>query len=137
MHEGQDSEWIDYLDDAAGIYRAANIRDGRLNFCVFIAPSHELPPRSWLAGLFDKTALETAERVSLLAGRPGAGQRDSGQVVCSCFGVGRNTIVAAIRDQEIATTGQIGAALKAGTNCGSCIPELQRLIAETSAKDAA
>jgi len=28
---------------------------------------------------------------------------------------------------------EIGAQLKAGTNCGSCIPELKRLIAQTEA----
>ena len=30
----------------------------------------------------------------------------------------------------------IGAKLKAGTNCGSCIPELKRLIAQTGTSDA-
>ncbi|MCJ9729566.1 bacterioferritin-associated ferredoxin, partial [Bradyrhizobium sp. PRIMUS42] len=29
------------------------------------------------------------------------------------------------------TAAEIGAKLKAGTNCGSCIPELKRLIATT------
>jgi assimilatory nitrate reductase catalytic subunit len=29
------------------------------------------------------------------------------------------------------TPAEIGAKLKAGTNCGSCIPEMKRLIAET------
>jgi assimilatory nitrate reductase catalytic subunit len=29
------------------------------------------------------------------------------------------------------TAAELGAELKAGTNCGSCIPELKRLIAQT------
>ena len=48
------------------------------------------------------------------------------------LGVGRNTIcdtiVAGAR-----SAADIGAKLKAGTNCGSCIPELKRLIAQTCA----
>jgi bacterioferritin-associated ferredoxin len=31
---------------------------------------------------------------------------------------------------------EIGVQLKAGTNCGSCIPELKRLIAQTDVKSA-
>ena len=31
----------------------------------------------------------------------------------------------------------VGAKLKAGTNCGSCIPEMKRLIAQVGGEDAA
>jgi assimilatory nitrate reductase catalytic subunit len=55
-------------------------------------------------------------------------------VVCACFGVGRATICDAIAGGA-RSTGDIGAALRAGTNCGSCIPELKRLIAEAAAAD--
>ena len=41
--------------------------------------------------------------------------------------VGRNTICDAIA-AGAGTAAEIGATLKAGTNCGSCIPELKRLI---------
>jgi assimilatory nitrate reductase catalytic subunit len=51
-------------------------------------------------------------------------------VVCACFGVGRDTICNAIA-AGARSAGEIGAKLKAGTNCGSCIPELKRLIAQT------
>ena len=104
--------------------------EGRLRACLFVAPSHELPPRGWLAGLFATQKLDTVERASLLAGRPGQGQRDNGRIVCACFGVGLNTLTAAIRDQRLTTPEAIGATLQAGTNCGSCVPELQRLIAQ-------
>lgn len=53
-----------------------------------------------------------------------------GPTVCSCFGVGRNTICDAIRTQGLSSTGEITACLKAGGNCGSCVPELKRLLVE-------
>jgi assimilatory nitrate reductase catalytic subunit len=53
-----------------------------------------------------------------------------GSIVCSCFGIGRNTICAAISRQGCTTTQALGQQLKAGTNCGSCIPELKTILAE-------
>ena len=50
--------------------------------------------------------------------------------VCACFGVGRATICDGIASGA-RTAADIGVKLKAGTNCGSCIPELKRLIAMT------
>lgn len=64
-------------------------------------------------------------------GKPPAGQEDVGRIVCACFSVGVNTIVNAIRQQGLTTPEQIGQALKAGTNCGSCVPELKTLLTTT------
>jgi assimilatory nitrate reductase catalytic subunit len=52
--------------------------------------------------------------------------------VCACFGVGRNAIDAAIADgcHDLSSIGQ---RLRAGTNCGSCMPELRRAIADATA----
>ncbi len=121
-------EWLEFADAGTGRYRGAVLVDGRLHACLFVAPTHELPLRGWLAGLFTQPELGLAERTSLLAGRPGGGQRDCGRIVCACFGVGLNTLTAAIREQGLITTETIGVTLKAGTNCGSCVPELRQLI---------
>lgn len=123
-------EWLEFADLGTGRYRGAVLVDGRLHACLFVAPGPELPLRGWLAGLFAARELDLAERASLLAGRPGQGQRDNGRIVCACFGVGLNTLTAAIRDQRLITPEAIGAALQAGTNCGSCVPELRQLIAQ-------
>jgi assimilatory nitrate reductase catalytic subunit len=125
-----EGEWVDYLDRAAGRYRGAAIIQGRLERSLCIAQNHQLPPRSWLAGLFAKSELTNAERANLLTGRPGKGQVDTGRVVCACFNVGLNTLVKVIREQQLTHPGQIGATLKAGTQCGSCVPELRKLISE-------
>ncbi len=123
-----DVNWVEYLDVAARRYRGVRMVSDRVESCLFIAPDTQLPPRSWLAGLFKQDALSTEERTSLLTGTPPAGQEDVGRIVCACFSVGVNTITSAIRDQRLGSTDEIGQALKAGTNCGSCVPELRRLI---------
>ncbi len=126
---GGEGELLEYSDAAQGRYRAARIDDGRLQAVLVIASTPSLPQRDWLGSLFEKTSLDEAERRQLLSGRPPAGGADSGPVVCACFGVGRNTIIKAVAEQQLETAEAIGCALKAGTNCGSCIPELRQLLA--------
>jgi assimilatory nitrate reductase catalytic subunit len=57
--------------------------------------------------------------------------------VCSCFGVGRKTICDAIAKQQLRTTAEVGAKLRAGTNCGSCVGEIRMLLADRLAAGAA
>lgn len=125
---GTDSDWLEYADRRAGHYRAARVVDDRLEACLFVAPAPELPDRSWLAGLFAREALGDRDRMALLAGRPAEPQADPGPTVCSCFGVGRNTLCRAIREEGLDSTDAVGAALHAGTNCGACLPEIRGLL---------
>lgn len=122
-----DGEWLEMADPARGSYRAAWLRDGRLMGCLFMGPQDSLPARNWLAGLFDSPTLQPRERLALLSGRPPAGQKDVGRTVCSCFGVGENTIVEAITG-GCTSPEAITARCQAGGNCGSCLPEIQSLI---------
>lgn len=123
-----DVNWIEYLDAAARRYRGARFIGNRIESCIFIAPSHDLPSRSWLAGLFSKDQLTEQERASLLTGQPPKGEEDQGRVICSCFSVGEKTILQTIKEKSLTTVEQIGECLQAGTNCGSCIPELKKLL---------
>ena len=123
--------WIAYRDAAIGVYRFASVREGRLEGVCFIAADHHLPPREWLSGLFEKDRLDDAERKALMLGEPLDPGQDIGAVVCSCFTVGRRQIEAAIRD-GITSVADIGHRLKAGTNCGSCKPEIGKIIAATT-----
>jgi assimilatory nitrate reductase catalytic subunit len=43
-------------------------------------------------------------------------------------------IASAIRADRLKTPAEIGAALRAGTNCGSCIPELKKLLERDAAE---
>ena len=125
------SDWIDYEDANAGTYRAAYLRDDRLEACLFVGPQPLVLPRSWLASLFDKPRLSTSERARVLSSRSQDRSLDTGATVCACFSVGRNAIEAAIaagcRDLP-----SLGRRLRAGTNCGSCVPELRGLIAHAA-----
>ncbi len=126
--EGE-AQWSEMLDSATGHYRAARFENGRLESCIFIGPDHQqLPEREWLARLFGLDRLQRQQRLRLLAGTPGPEDFDPGPTVCACYGVGRNTLVQAIREQGLNSVEAIGRKLAAGTNCGSCIPELNALI---------
>jgi len=123
-------EWLDYFDAAAGRYRAACLKDGRLEACFFAAPAPVAAEREWLASLFLHKELAISDRAHLLAGRPPRGQEETGPTICACFGVGEKSIVGAIRTQKLSTIAEISACLKAGTNCGSCVPELKMLLGQ-------
>jgi assimilatory nitrate reductase catalytic subunit len=119
---------IEAVDAARGSRRIAILGDGRLAAALFVTRDGSLPPRDWLvAQLAEASAAPT-----LLAGRAPGMQIDRGPIVCACFDVGLKTIVTAIADQRLADVPAIGAALKAGTNCGSCRPALARLLSEGS-----
>jgi assimilatory nitrate reductase catalytic subunit len=124
------ADWLEFVDVNAGAYRAAYVIDDKIAACIFISPRPDLPSRSWLASLFAKERLDDVDRIGLLTGQSANTAADTGPTVCSCFGVGRKTICAAIGLHKLTTHQQIGQHLKAGTNCGSCIPELKGLLSE-------
>ncbi|HSF63252.1 MAG TPA: molybdopterin dinucleotide binding domain-containing protein, partial [Paracoccaceae bacterium] len=118
-------------DPGRGLHRFAFSTDGQLHGAVFVAREPVLVSRGHLAGL-----LGQAER-SALAGRPGADQPDPGPTVCACLNVGLNTILRAIAGGTAPSVQALGEALGAGTNCGSCRPELAALIDRHSHREAA
>jgi assimilatory nitrate reductase catalytic subunit len=75
--------------------------------------------------------LTPQDRAGLLSGRAREQGLDPGPTVCSCFGVGRNTIRIAIEKHGLTDASQVTACVKAGGNCGSCVPEIRALLAES------
>jgi assimilatory nitrate reductase catalytic subunit len=135
---GGDGIWLCFADAAHGIFRLAKLVDGRLEAVLFVAPRADEASLGWLGQLFAQERIAAAERIAVLAGRaPGASGADCGPIVCACHQVGRATIVAAISTQKLASVADIGAALKAGTNCGSCVPELRQILVQSPASAAA
>ncbi|MGH9562446.1 MAG: (2Fe-2S)-binding protein, partial [Terracidiphilus sp.] len=132
LYASPEADWLEYVDRATGIYRAAYLIEDKIQACIFISPRPDLPPRNWVSSLFAKVALDDTDRAGLLLGQPVDATADIGAVVCSCFGVGRNTILSSIRQFDLRTPEQIGQRLRAGTNCGSCRPELKALLNEQS-----
>ncbi len=109
-------------------YRAAAFTpSGALAFALVLAPPGEAPPWDALAGLLAQDEVSTADRRAILSARRADGTAPGGPLVCACFGVPHGAITAAIA-AGARDTAAIGTALKAGTNCGSCLPELRRML---------
>jgi assimilatory nitrate reductase catalytic subunit len=122
-----------YADPARGVFRYASFVDGALEACLFVARNcASLPDREAAAMMFADMPPDH-NRARVLAGVSLAGVASPGPTVCACFAVGRATIVEAIGSGKLTSVAEIGAALRAGTNCGSCLPELATILREAGA----
>jgi len=119
------AEAVAFEDRAAGLARIGFVEDGRMTAALFVAPEPVQIARAHVAAAFAEGAAPGA----VLAGRPGGDRPDPGPTVCSCFEVGANAILSAVASGEATTVDAVGALLQAGTNCGSCRPEIKALIA--------
>lgn len=82
----------------------------------------------WIHAAFRTPPQSATGRHALLSGRKGHNEVPRGRIICSCFSVGERAIGDAIAS-GCHTPAELGAKLKCGTNCGSCIPELKALLA--------
>jgi assimilatory nitrate reductase catalytic subunit len=123
---------ICYSDQKRGLNRIAFVVDGVVVGAVFTASTPVQLSRQFVVDAFDQTTDET-----ILAGVAGANGIDPGPTVCSCFNVGVNTLIQSIETGDAVTIEDIGTLLQAGTNCGSCRPELANLLHKTRPKIAA
>jgi assimilatory nitrate reductase catalytic subunit len=125
---GGDAEIAEYFDEPRGSYRMACFLEGRLVGCLFIGALEAAPQWGTVKTLFEAESVGEAQRRAVLSGKSTEGLADPGPVICACFGVGLNVIRAAIESGTAANVDDIGKALRAGTNCGSCLPELKKII---------
>lgn len=72
---------------------------------------------------FRTAPVQLAERHALLNGQQSGEHVEPGRIICSCFSVGENAIREAAGGCDSAAA--LGAKLRCGTNCGSCVPELE------------
>ena len=126
-----DSQMSLVADSTRGTARVAFEENGQLIAALFVSPRPVAVMRDYLTTLPGDAAQD------VLTGRSPADRPDPGPTLCSCFGVGVNTIVAAIESQGLMNVDAIGAALQAGTNCGSCRPELAALLQAQTKLEAA
>ena len=124
----EDFEWLNLDDQTAHISHSVVLQDGKLIASLYIAPKALLPDRDWLSGLFQRKRLSAMHRKALLAGQAISMSKSEGELVCSCFKVGKNRIIQTIKEKNITNEKQVTACLKAGGNCGSCLPEIRGLI---------
>jgi assimilatory nitrate reductase catalytic subunit len=118
---------IAYLDRATGQTRLAAFDGNCLSVLLYASSRPVAASRSWLAEQLAAEPTARSNRLQLLAGRPGSGQRDPGPIVCACLEVGLNDIHGAI-DRGATSLDLIGSMTKAGTNCGSCRTEIGRVL---------
>jgi assimilatory nitrate reductase catalytic subunit len=140
--DASDQDWADALrelapreasamsltDTSQGVFRACYLSNERLDAALFLAPATGRQGWTVLREAFAAKRLDPAARRLLLSGISSSGFDDEGPNVCACFGVARGLIEASI-EAGCNDVASIGKRLKAGTNCGSCIPELKKMLA--------
>ncbi|MEY1556273.1 molybdopterin-dependent oxidoreductase [Yoonia sp. R2331] len=131
LFDAKDADISSIIDGRRGSARIVAHKDGLLIGALYAASTPVAVMRDYLAAM-PGTAGDDA-----LLGRPATDVPQPGPVLCACFGVGVNTIVTAIETEGLLSVAQIGAALNAGTNCGSCKPELAELLQRVMVREAA
>jgi len=64
----------------------------------------------------------------LLSGRAPGGASLPSRTICACFAVSDDRIRNAIDELGLTNCDAVGQHLQAGTNCGSCRPEIEALL---------
>lgn len=115
---------ISFVEDTkTGLMRLVLCREGRVCALLFLSSEPVSLSRSYVIEQIG----QQMSGLSVLSGLPPSGQLDGGATVCSCLSVGINTLRRAI-ETGANTVDALGDCTGAGTNCGSCKPELLALI---------
>ena len=137
LARGAGVDVLRFEDPATGGLREAWIgADGRLDRLLFFTTAGRLPPRDWLAELFAAETLDAQARSALLIGRPPGQPLETGPIVCACRGVRADRIAAAVGAGAV-TLDAVAEATGAGSACGSCRPEIARLLPAKEVRHAA
>jgi assimilatory nitrate reductase catalytic subunit len=115
-----------YQDSPRGISKRVRVDGGKVTAARLTG---ETAAFDWLRDVIVEGQDAASLRTWMLApvARPPAGGRVRGRVICNCLNVTEPDIVAAITAGD--DLAALQATLKCGTECGSCVPELKRLIA--------
>lgn len=129
------NEWLEYQDKTSGVFRGAWLHQGQLKYVVMLAKTRALlPSPEYVASLFTSALQEPSQwqepskRIAILAGQSAGPTIDKGKIICTCMNVGLNQILEAISVGGVRQVEELGVCLKAGTQCGSCVPELKSIL---------
>jgi assimilatory nitrate reductase catalytic subunit len=120
-----------WLEGVQGL--GAVVADGRLEAVMVTGEARDESARDRLAPFMAIERLSVAQRNALLQGGDAT---DRGGEMCACFGVSCHAIEEAIADGATSLDA-IGEVTCAGTNCGSCRPEIRALLRASRMKKAA
>jgi assimilatory nitrate reductase catalytic subunit len=124
-----------YDDRRRGKARHIRVADNKLEA---VSLSGDIAAESWLREYLDGEQPVAALGRLLLSPSATApkGFKARGRIICNCYNVAESEISAALAAGAPAAPEQALCALqeklKCGTNCGSCVPELKKIIAHES-----
>lgn len=121
---------VAYEDPRRGVGKRVRIEEGRI---IALCLSGETAARDWLKQLWHEGTADQALRRWLLAPLsipPGGGVR-AAKTLCNCMNVSQDAICAGI-DRGLDLNG-LKRELGCGTSCGSCVPEIKRLLVKQPA----
>jgi assimilatory nitrate reductase catalytic subunit len=110
-------------------YRCVGLDDGRLAFAFFASDKPVGVAREWLQQQLGKPV----NPLEILAGRPALAGEDKGPILCACMSVGRHEISRYLSGRPATTLQAVCDSTGAGTGCGACRIEVQRMILQSSA----
>ena len=130
---------LSYDDARRGVGRRVRLVRGRIEGARLCG---QTAGEDWLKELFEQQADagELGRLLLLPDARPPAGLKPRGRVVCNCWNVAENEILAFARQCGGTPEHALGAVqetFKCGTQCGSCLPEIRRIAAATRARQVA
>jgi assimilatory nitrate reductase catalytic subunit len=108
-------------------FRCLAFKNNVLAFAFFASDNPIAVARDWLQDQLGKAV----NPLEVLAGRPLISGEDKGAILCACMNVGRNQIAAYIDKNRQATLQTVCDATSAGTGCGSCRVEVQKMFLQT------
>ncbi|HEY8354016.1 MAG TPA: molybdopterin-dependent oxidoreductase [Methylophilaceae bacterium] len=123
MHDGQ--PMLHYDDAKRGICKRILVEGDLVTGVLLVGESLAA---DWLKQVMTDGGLTPELRRWALApvSAPPAGHRSRGRTVCNCLDIAENEILEAIAAGADLSALQAG--LRCGTQCGSCVPELRKLV---------
>ena len=120
---------LNYDDAKRGVSKRILVEDKQVTGVRLIG---ETLAADWLKQVMQQGEFTDELRRWALAplSTPPSGQKSRGKIICSCYDVSENEIIETC--QMGADLQTLQAKLKCGTNCGSCVPELKRLVSKHS-----
>ena len=114
-----------YDDPKRGVSKRVLVEDGRV---TGVRLTGEIAARDWLKEMMAEGVEIAPLRSWVLAplSTPPTGSSSRGRIVCNCLNVSETQIITAIAAG--ADMVALQAELKCGTECGSCVPELKRMV---------
>ena len=116
-----------YDDTKRGNARRILVKDGSL---TAVALAGDTSAEHWLRDyLENEQSVAKLGRLLLMpSNQAPQGFKARGRIVCTCFNVAETEIMDALPAGQACSLDDLQSKLKCGTNCGSCVPELKKII---------